>query len=86
MLLELADEVDADEERKYLAAPDSCIPGSDGEVSDDESPQDLLCSLADQADDSERPMKKAKHSKPGSTPPCPAQSLRSFSKQVLRTG
>ena len=64
MLLELADEADATEGNTDFTAPDSCIPGSDGEISD-ERQKDPLSALAEEIDAAEPAPKKKKVSVPG---------------------
>lgn len=66
MLLELADEADANGENAEVADPASCIPGSDGEDSHEEDPpQDPLAALAEEAEEPEPKCKKRRLSVPG---------------------
>lgn len=65
MLLELADEADENEEGEDLADPSACIPGSDGEVSDEEVQKDIPCNLTEEAKLPEPTPKRKKLSVPG---------------------
>lgn len=65
MLLELAEEADENKEDKDLADPGTYIPGSDGEVSDEEIRRDSPCRQAEEPKLPEPIPKRKKMSVPG---------------------